>query len=164
MASDVALLGPIEVAAGARFREVGMDDIADDEPLPDGLLLDALRDGRLWVAELGGEVVGYALGIRIGPGGRQHHLEQVSVVPDAGGRGVGAALVEAVAAWARAAGGTSLTLATFRALPWNAPWYERLGFEAVPDAELDGPLREVRDHEAAIGLDVTERVCMRRAL
>ncbi len=160
---DVAGLAAIELAAGERFREVGMGDIADDEPIPEDVLLAALGDGRLWVAELDGQVVGYALGERLGLDGAQHHLEQVSVVPEAGGRGVGAALVEAVAAWARAEGGASLTLTTFRDLPWNAPWYERLGFAAVPDAELDDALRAVRDHEAELGLDVSARVCMRRA-
>jgi len=161
---DVGLLAAIEVAAGERFRAVGMDDIADDDPFPEEVLLAAVADGRLWVAELGGAVVGYALGERVGPAGAQHHLEQVSVVPEAGGRGVGAALVEAVADWARAAGAPSLTLATFRDLPWNGPWYQRLGFATVPDAELDEALRAVRAHEAELGLDVAQRVCMRRAL
>lgn len=161
---DVALLAAIEVAAGARFRAVGMDAIADDEPLPDDLLRAARDEGRLWVAELDGVVVGYALGERVGPAGAQHHLEQVSVVPEAGGHGVGAALVEAVVDWARSAGGGSLTLATFRDLPWNAPWYERLGFAIVADDALDDALRTVRDHEAAVGLDVSARVCMRRVL
>ena len=26
-----------------------------------------------------------------------------------------------------------LTLTTFRDVPWNAPWYSRLGFEPAPD-------------------------------
>lgn len=161
---DVALMAPIERAAGERFRSVGMDAIADDEPLPDELLRAAAAEGRLWVAELDGEVVGYALGERVGARGEQHHLEQVSVMPEAGGRGVGAALVERVAAWARQAGATSLTLATFRDVPWNGPWYERLGFVVVPHHELDAPLRAVRAHEVERGLDVSIRVCMRRPL
>ena len=160
----MARLGAIEVAAGERFRDVGMDAIADDEPFPDDVLLAAVADGRLWVAELEGEVVGYALGELVGASGEQHHLEQVSVVPEAGGRGVGVALVEAVADWARTAGARSLTLATFRDLPWNGPWYERLGFAVVPAAELDDALRAVRAHEVELGLDVSIRVCMRRPL
>lgn len=169
---DVAGLAAIEVAAGERFRDVGMDDIADDEPLAEKVLLAACDDGRLWVAELDGEVVGYALGVVLRPGSSdapvpeaepvaQHHLEQVSVVPAAGGRGVGSALVQAVAAWAWAGGGTSLTLSTFRDLPWNGPWYGRLGFEVVPDDELDDLLQRVLAHEAEAGIDVSARVCMR---
>ena len=107
-------------------------------------------------------VVGYALGERIGPDGAQHHLEQVSVVPRAGGRGVGAALVEAVVGWAAAEGGRSLTLTTYGHLRWNASWYERLGFTVVPDDGLGPVLREVIDHEATLGLDPALRVAMRR--
>jgi GNAT superfamily N-acetyltransferase len=178
---DVGHLAAIEVAAGERFREVGMDAIADDEPLADEVLHDAVEQGRLWVAELDGEVVGYALGVVLrawpsdepAPGAAagagadpmvpavQHHLEQVSVVPTAGGRGVGAGLVQAVADWAWAEGAASLTLSTFGDLPWNAPWYERLGFEVEPSAALDPVLQRVLDHEAEAGLDVTARVCMR---
>lgn len=172
---DVGRLAAIEVAAGERFREVGMDDIADDEPLADEVLHEAVEQGRLWVAELDGEVVGYALGVVLGArssdvpgveagpveGAVQHHLEQVSVLPAAGGRGVGAALVDAVATWAWAEGAGSLTLSTFRDLPWNGPWYARLGFEVVPDDELDALLRGVLAHEAEAGIDVSARVCMR---
>ncbi len=95
-ADDVALLAGIELAAGERFRAVGMDDIADAEPLPEGDLLAATAEGRVWVAELDGEVVGYVLAMDLAG---QPHLEQVSVVPWAGGRGVGAALVVAVVGW-----------------------------------------------------------------
>jgi GNAT superfamily N-acetyltransferase len=171
---DVPLLAAIEVAAGERFRSVGMDDIAEDEPLPEAELLAAVADDRLWVAELGAaadadgpsgaapvEVVGYALALG---GAGQAHLEQVSVVPWAGGRGVGAALVDAVADWGRRQGAPSLTLATFAELPWNAPWYRRLGFEEVPEDELDDDLRAVIAHEIEMGLDVSLRVCMRRPL
>ena len=38
------------------------------------------------------------------------------------------ALIEHVAGWARAHGSPALTLTTFTEVPWNAPYYERLGF------------------------------------
>ena len=160
---DVPLLAAIELAAGARFREVGMGSIADDEPLPEAELRAAAADGRLWVAELDGAVVGYVLAVLLDDGAP--HLEQVSVRPEAGGRGVGEALVRTVEAWARTtARPEALTLSTFRDVPWNGPWYARLGYEPVPDDELDDALRAVRAHEAELGLDVTARLIMRRRL
>jgi GNAT superfamily N-acetyltransferase len=158
---DVALLGGIEVRAGERFRSVGMDDVADDEPYDDAFYLDALTGGRLWVAELDAEVVGYAVAQDLDG---QPHLAQISAGPEAGGRGIGRALVHAVGAWARSVGGTSLTLSTFRAVPWNAPYYAGLGFEPVEDATADPRFRAVRDHEAAEGLDIEARLIMRLRL
>ena len=161
--ADVDLLAPIEVAAGARFREVGMADVADDDPPPRAQYEEAVRRGHLWVAELDGAVVGYAWGVLLDG---QHHLEQVSVLPGASGAGVGTALVEQVASWARTDGGSSLTLSTFSDVPWNGPWYARRGFAPVPDDEVATSPRwqALRRHEREAGLDVDARIVMRRAL
>jgi GNAT superfamily N-acetyltransferase len=160
-AGDVALLGAIEVRAGERFRSVGMAEVADDGPYDDAFYLEALAGGRLWVAELSGEVVGYAVAHDLDG---QPHLEQISVVPEAGGRGIGRSLVHAVEAWARSVGSSSLTLSTFRDVAWNAPYYAGLGFVVVADAQDDPRFRALRDHEIADGLDVEARVIMRLPL
>ncbi|WAP52945.1 GNAT family N-acetyltransferase [Arthrobacter sp. ATA002] len=81
----------------------------------------------------------------------QAHLEQLSVHPDAAGKGVGRALMEAVLAWARTQGYTSVTLSTFAAVPLNAPFYRSCGFAEVPSP--GGELGEVREHEKQLGLD-----------
>jgi hypothetical protein len=47
-------------------------------------------------------------------------------------------------------------------VPWNAPYYERLGFRRVDD--LTPGLRAIRAAEAARGLDRWPRVAMRRDL
>ena len=49
-------------------------------------------------------------------------------------------------------------------IPWNAPFYGRLGFRALEEEELGPGLLAVREHEARDGLAVRERVCMRREL
>ena len=91
------------------------------------------------------------------------HLWQLSVHPDAGRRGRGTALVEAVCAWARAQGLPGVTLTTFAEVPWNAPFYERLGFRALDD--LTPGLAAIRQHERDIGDDAFgPRIAMRKAL
>uniref|UniRef100_UPI0034DE1FD0 GNAT family N-acetyltransferase n=1 Tax=Streptomyces flavofungini TaxID=68200 RepID=UPI0034DE1FD0 len=90
------------------------------------------------------------------------HIEQVSVHPRAARQGVGRALIEHVAARARAEGGAALTLTTFADVPWNAPYYARIGFRPLTEAELTPALRAVRAHEAELGLDRWPRLCMRR--
>jgi GNAT superfamily N-acetyltransferase len=56
------------------------------------------------------------------------HLEQLSVHPDHGGRGVGRALLRAGCDWAAVHGYPDLTLATYRDVPWNGPFYASEGF------------------------------------
>lgn len=160
---DLDLLAPLERAAGERHREVGMDEVADHEPRGRDEYEPALADGRLWVAELDGEVVGYVWALDLDG---QPHLEQISVLPEASGRGVGIALVEQVVGWAAEQGGSSLTLSTFRDVVWNGPWYRRLGFADIDANEVatDERWRDLRVHEAALGLDIEARTIMRRHL
>jgi GNAT superfamily N-acetyltransferase len=69
------------------------------------------------------------------------YVEQLDVLPAFAGRRIGAALLDAVAERARAAGLEGLSLSTFREVPWNAPYYRRLGFVDVPDAALTPGMR-----------------------
>ena len=47
---DVPLLAEIERSAGQLFRTVGLDSVADDEPMPAEVLVSYLEVGNLWVA------------------------------------------------------------------------------------------------------------------
>jgi GNAT superfamily N-acetyltransferase len=92
------------------------------------------------------------------------HIEQVSVQPDDARRGIGRALIERAGEWARDRGLSALTLTTYVEVPWNGPYYERLGFRYLTAAEETPGLRAIRAHERAAGLDAWPRACMRRAL
>lgn len=112
-----------------------MPEVADD-PLPDvEELIRHASDGRVWVATVDNQIVAYALSM---VRDESAHLEQVSVHPDHAGQRIGADLIDAVASWARDRGDKRLTLTTFANVPWNAPYYRRLGFQALPDDAL-GP-------------------------
>jgi len=161
-AGDIAAMRDIEVAAGRAFAGVGMDAVAGDEALPAEELLGYQRDGRAWVAvDADDRPVAYVITDLVDGNG---HVEQVSVDPAYGGRGIGASLVEQVAAWARERGAPALTLTTFAEVVWNAPYYERLGFRRLADAELTPGLRRIRAVEAEHGLDRWPRLGMRRDL
>jgi GNAT superfamily N-acetyltransferase len=92
------------------------------------------------------------------------HVEQVSVDPEYGRRGIGSVLIEHVAGWARERGAPALTLTTYAEIAWNAPYYERLGFRRLADDELTPGLRRIRAAEAEHGLDRWPRLAMRRDL
>ncbi|MFJ8691378.1 GNAT family N-acetyltransferase [Streptomyces roseolilacinus] len=158
---DLPLLQDIERAAGEPFRALGMDAVADDDPPPLDVLEEYREAGRARVAERDGRPVAYLVWDLVDGAA---HVEQVSVHPDAARRGVGRALIEDLAADAAARGVPALTLTTFADVPWNAPYYTRIGFRALPEAELTDGLRAIRRAEAAHGLDRWPRLCMRRPL
>jgi GNAT superfamily N-acetyltransferase len=156
------MLREIERLAGARFRDVGLSHVADDEPASVDALARYAEDGRSWVAVDHMDVpIGYVL---VGVVDGCAHIEQVSVRPDRQGSGVGRALLERVRTWATDRGLSSITLTTFTDVPWNAPLYRHLGFRVLAEDEIGPELREVRDDETAHGLDPTTRVCMRSEL
>lgn len=156
---DGPALREIERLAGERFREVGLEAVADDEPPSLTALAGYAAGNRAWVAtDRAGTPIGYVL-VDVVDGCA--HVEQISVRPDHQGAGVGRALIDRVRAWAAETDRRALTLTTFSDVPWNRPLYEHLGFRVLPEAEIGPELRAVRDTEAAHGLDPATRVCMR---
>jgi GNAT superfamily N-acetyltransferase len=149
----------IELLAGEQFRDVGMPEIAGDQPAPAEVLATYAEAGRSWAALDGaGEPCGYVL-VDVVDGNA--HIEQISVLPDHQGRGIGRALIDRVRAWAAERRMAAVTLTTFRDVPWNAPLYRHLGFRDLSEDELGPGLEAVRDKETAHGLDPATRVCMR---
>jgi GNAT superfamily N-acetyltransferase len=160
---DVAGLAAIEIAAAEMFRGYVPDSIPLDST-PEDDFREAQRAGLLWVALAGDSPdentpVGFALVEMLAAD--LPHLEELDVDPAHGRRGHGTALVRAVCAWAAGAGYAEITLTTFRTVPWNMPFYARLGFEEVPPPELRAEVAAVVRDEAARGLDPESRVVMR---
>jgi GNAT superfamily N-acetyltransferase len=162
IAADLPRLCALERIAGEPFRALGMDFVADDDTWTVAELEPYARDGRAWVVDgPGGVPVAYLL-LDVVDGAA--HVEQVSVDPAHARQGLGRALLDTAADWARERGLPALTLTSFAEVPWNAPYYARLGFRVLPDAELTPGLRALCAHEAAHGLDRRPRVAMRREL
>ena len=141
-AQEIPALRRIERAAGAAFAGVGLPEVARDEP-PPLVHLEAFRvAGRAWVStDAADRPVGYLVALVLD--GRAH-VEQVSVLPTHRGERRGAALLDALAAWARERGLAELSLTTFADVPWNAPYYARRGW-----TELRAPGPDVRAALAA---------------
>ncbi|GIE83042.1 GCN5 family N-acetyltransferase [Actinoplanes philippinensis] len=160
---ELPALQEIERAAGVLFREVGMPEIADDEPFSIEVLSGYVTAGRAWVAEervpADGVLLGYLIADMVDG---NVHIEQVSVDPQFSRRGIGRLLLDRAANYAVEVGAPALTLTTFADVAWNAPYYGRCGFEVMDDAVIMPELRAVREHEGALGLDRWPRVCMRR--
>ena len=90
------------------------------------------------------------------------YIAEVGVHPDHGKKGLGRRLVLAIIEQARRKRAECVTLTTFRHVPWNAPFYAKLGFEIIGNPT--GYLDEFLNEEAAAGLDRDKRVAMRLTL
>jgi len=160
---DVGRLQAIQLAAGDAFRNVGMSSVAESPPLPAESLSGYRKAGRAWAAvDDHDEPVGFVVADVIDGA---VHIEQVSVHPAHARQRIGAMLLDHVAGWAARQGLAALTLITFRGVPWNAPYYERLGFRELAPAELTPGLAALWAAAPGTGRDSSpERVCMRREL
>ncbi len=143
------------------FRTVGLDAIADEEPDDPDTLRAHIQDGTAWIAESDGEVVGYAIASVVDGNA---HLGQVSVIRSAQRIGIGRSLIEQVEHWGRERHLGAVTLTTFVDVLWNAPYYARLGYQAVPHSELTPGLAAIRENETADGIDLRPRIAMRKPL
>jgi len=90
------------------------------------------------VAEDGDALVGLVWGVIDPPTPETAHVIQMWVAPEARGRGVGAMLIDAVAAWARDAGARTVALDVTCGDSPARRLYERAGFVPAGDPE---PLR-----------------------
>jgi GNAT superfamily N-acetyltransferase len=155
---DLPLLPAIELAA-AQLLAGHAPSAVLRETTSQFALRKARRGGRLWVALADDAPVGFAHVVLHEQG--VAHLEEVDVHPDHAKRGLGRRLVQTVCAWATSHGFDAVTLTTFRDVPWNMPFYARLGFEPVAPDSVGAELRSVIDDEIRRGLDPARRVVMR---
>ncbi|UUE19235.1 GNAT family N-acetyltransferase [Microbacterium sp. J1-1] len=148
--ADEAATERIEIAADTllveRFGAV-------DWPPPTPPHERATAPGFVLVAEHGGDessspgLIGFAHVLEIEGG---THLEQLSVLPEFGRRGIGRRLLAAAMAEARRRGSSRMTLRTYADVPWNAPFYASCGFAVTtPDTPL---LRSLVQVEEELGL------------
>lgn len=152
----------IERAAVQLFRGHEAWRAYSSVALPREVVHDLIARGRTWVAEVDETIVGFvsldtdverpdAVGIA-----------EIDVLPEFGGKGIGAALLEYACDWAREAGFRRVDLGTLSDVPWNAPFYEKHGFVAVDKHAPEFASALQRDREN--GFPDQLRVFMSRVL
>lgn len=160
--ADTAALPAIERSAGQRFLlfpELAW--IADDQIISAAQHRAFAAAGMSWLAQVDERPVGFLVAETLGS---SLFIAELSLHLEWQGKGIGRRLIGYVAEQARDKGFTSLTLTTFRDVPWNAPLYARLGFEMLADETLPATLRQQREVEAAHGLAFESRCAMRLML
>ena len=156
--ADAAGMPAIERAAAELFTHgAGLEGFDPDDTweVPD--LERLIRKGHSLVAHVGEAMAGFLVAQ---PFGRELHIWEMDVLPTFGRRGIGAGLVRAAQIDARNTGFRALTLATFRDLPCNAPFYARLGFEEVTALDAHPRLAGELANEVDDGLPADRRCAM----
>lgn len=154
---DLDALAEIERRADRLYLTAGLVGMVEGRIAPIEPLRRQLSGGHVLVIDASGagpvafaaaELVDSAL-----------HLAQLSVDPDRQRLGLGRALVDAVVDLARTSFAPAVTLTTFRAVPWNGPFYRSLGFLSLDDERLPPGLAAIRASERARGIDAMGPRC-----
>ena len=153
--SEAALLPAIEHSSDQLFRDGEFDHIARAPPPPASAYWPHVQAGAVWVAANGGDAPVAFLAAGTETDGAVIH--QLSVALDRQRQGLGSALMAAVIAWAGETRQPRLMLTTFRGVPWNEPYYRRLGFVEPSVERRPATLSRLLDREAVMGHDPARR-------
>lgn len=92
--------------------------------------------------------------------GSDLHIYELSVMQSMQGQGIGRRLVEAAKDYARSSRLGFVTLTTFTNVPWNAPFYSRIGFQTKATTDLDKRLAGILTEEYKHGFAPESRCAM----
>lgn len=161
--SEHALLPEIERKAGSLFETVDWLSSGQTEPFSVEFIEAVARSGAVLVAadDTTGAPVGFALASFLD---RALYIHELDVAPSHGRRGLGRRLINAACAFAVENGAPAVTLSTFRDIPWNGPFYARVGFREVPRNRWTPAFHLLHHREAELGLPVERRCFMRKDL
>ena len=166
--SDIAHLPAIERAAAQRYLpylpQLGLTSDQLENIVSSRFLHQARQQNHLWVAMAQETVpparrapVGFIVVDRLSHG---FFVVELDVLPDYGRRGIGCALVNQVIEAACHQHLDTVTLTTFRQVPWTIPFYRRLGFEIVVPEDYTPDIRAIVNHEERHGFSRQVRVVM----
>lgn len=156
---DIAQLMAVERSAAQLFRQQpAWRFIAEGPVMSSDRHADFIQRQHEWLAEsAAGEVAGF---IAVVPQSQDWHIAELSVGVHWQRQGIGRRLLIEVAAQAALLGAQRLTLTTFIDVPWNAPYYRRLGFRPIAAERLSPSLRAGLAEEVAQGFAAGSRCAM----
>jgi len=167
-ADELVLAVAIDDAATLLFTEAGIVfDLAETHPF---VIAEherwqrAIEAKQLWFACHATDAATPTGFSALARAGDSAYLDQLCVLPEHGRRGVGSLLLETACARCKERGDSELWLTTYAHVPWNQPFYERHGFEVVPEIQCNAALRELLAEQRAVLPFPEQRVAMARKL
>ncbi len=165
--ADINTLPAIEQAAARRFLpyleqlEISASQLEGLTPIR--FLKRSHAEQRLWVAIPNDRATPQPVGFIVAKFLHSScFIVELSVHPEHGRQGIGSALVEACCMGALLKGARQVTLTTFRYVPWNIPFYERLGFRQLHPQYWSPEISAIVEHEARYGFSLKHRAVMIR--
>ncbi len=155
---ELTLLAHIEKSAAIRFLDTPYAFLVDAKPLPLDFVQQRFQVGQVWVAvDRQDMVIGFAVTREVDD---TIYLQEIDIEPKHGRKGLGYTLVDTIRSWARLSDYSVVSLSTFRDIPWNAPFYSKLGFLILDESELTAGFQQIRWQECEAGLPISDRVIM----
>lgn len=153
------LLPAIEISAAQAFRTIeALSCLAESSPISVERHRQLIAQSTCWVAlDAENQPQGFLSAERHG---NDLHIDELSVMHTMQGKGLGRRLVDAAKDHARAHQLRFVTLTTFTDVPWNAPFYTRLGFQAKTAADVDPRLAAKLAEEVNCGFTPGSRCAM----
>lgn len=155
--SELDLLAAIEIDAFVTLQEA-LGDMRDARAMPRQALEQSHEAGLLLVAANRRDQP-FAFLVAA-----EHdnalYVAEIDVTRSWQKKGVGRALMLAALKMARQRGNWGVTLTTDRFVPFNAPFYQSLGFRALDEGETPPELLEILKREIANGMGAERRVAM----
>ncbi|MDJ0921099.1 MAG: GNAT family N-acetyltransferase [Henriciella sp.] len=157
---DIPAIVEADKAAAKLFAPTGLlRPEALNDHVPVDVLTTEITDKNVFVMRDEADIaVGFIL---IRPRGTGLYLDQISVHPDHGQKGLGSALMLTVIEQAEERRLPHVSLSTFRDLPWNGPFYASLGFKELPRDKYEPYMFEIEEAQEPL-MDITKRCFMRR--
>lgn len=155
---ELPLLADIEQSASMRFLDTPYAFLVDAQPLPLDFVQQRFQAGQVWVAaDQQDMAIGFALTSKVD---HTLYLQEIDIDPQHGQKGLGSALVDTIRSWAKRSDYDVMSLSTFRDIPWNAPFYAKLGFRILDESELTVGFQQIRQQEREAGFPICDRVIM----
>ena len=161
---DIPALSAVETSAATAFLLIPeLSWLAASDVMSPEAHRKAIMAKTSWAAEdkESYKIFGFLCAEEIGA---ELHLKEVSVHADAQRQGIGRKFIEAALDYAALKGLQSATLTTFIDVPWNSPFYKKLGFDIIEDKLLGDRLSNLLLEETRHGLPRNKRCAMRKSI
>ncbi len=156
---EIGKLARIEEEADQRYLDTRFHAFAEAPGIPAEVARRYIAEDRLLVAAVDEEPIAF-IGWSTERDPTVLSVSQISVLSEFGRQGIGTRLINVVLDRARAEGYRSAVLATQIGVPWNEPWYRRLGFESLEPDDWTDWMQEVVAEQQSGGIDWEYRVWM----